>query len=657
MRRNYSSREDKPPTHFSKKNIHTSKQSKEPHQTCRNCGGHFPHKQVCPAKDKDCRACGKRGHFARVCRTNPPKSKPVNAVAQSFDKNRPNDDEADEYEYVYTVNKSPNGPPTCLIEIEGQRLNIMIDAGASVDLIDETTYRKINRHGERRLEKAERHIYSYGSSAPLPVLGTFITTIKTPDMSTVAKLHVVKGSFGNLLSFVTAKQLNLLQVSVNAVDVPYPECLRQEYKCLFGGIGKVKGRLIKLHIDPQVKPKKQPHRRIPFHIRKDVEKELEWLEKLDIIEKVDGPTPWVSPIVVVPKDSGEVRICVDMREANQAVKREKHLMPTVDDLITDLNGATVFSKLDLSSGYHQFELSPESRNITTFSTHVGLRRYKRLLFGINAAAEIFQNAIEEILAGLPGCNNISDDIIVFGRGQKEHDTNLRGVLERLKQYNIRLKEEKCSFSQSTIMFYGHIFSAEGIKPDPKKIDAIKAMNPPECSSEVKSLLGMAQYVSRFIPDYAKITAPLRSLTKQGVDWKWTEEEQTALDNLKEALAGDKVMTYFDPRKKTEIVVDASPVGLGGLLMQEGNVVSYASRTLSEVEARYSQTEREMLAVVWAAEHFHLYVYGSKFHIITDHKPLLGIFKSSKSTSTHIDRWKLRLMDFITKHFYAMHVVR
>ncbi|CAB4016982.1 Hypothetical predicted protein, partial [Paramuricea clavata] len=189
-------------------------------------------------------------------------------------------------------------------------------------------------------------------------------------------------------------------------------------------------------------------------------------------------------------------------------------MPTVDDLITDLNGATVFSKLDLSSGYHQFELSPESRNITTFSTHVGLRRYKRLLFGINAAAEIFQNAIEEILAGLPGCKNISDDIIVFGRGQKEHDTNLRGVLERLKQYNIRLKEEKCSFSQSTIMFYGHIFSAEGIKPDPKKIDAIKAMNPPECSSEVKSLLGMAQYVSRFIPDYAKITAPLRSLTKQ-----------------------------------------------------------------------------------------------------------------------------------------------
>ena len=227
------------------------------------------------------------------------------------------------------------------------------------------------------MEKPERHIYFYGSSVPLSVLGTFVTTIETPDVSTVTKLHVVKGNFGNILSYATAKQLNLLQVSINEVSAS--RCLQQEYKYLFGGIGKVKGQLIKLHIDPQVKPKQQPHRIIPFHVRKDVEKELEWLERLDIIEKVNGPPPWVSPIVVVPKYSGEVRICVDMRKANRAVKREKHLMPTTDDLIADLNGATVFSKLDLSSGNDQFELSPESRNITTFSIHVGFRRYKHLL--------------------------------------------------------------------------------------------------------------------------------------------------------------------------------------------------------------------------------------------------------------------------------------
>ena len=198
-----------------------------------------------------------------------------------------------------------------------------------------------------------------------------------------------------------------------------------------------------------------------------------------------------------------------MREAIKAVKREKHLMPTIDDLVADLNGATVFSKLDLSSGYHQLELAPESRHITTFSTHVGLRRYKRLMFGINAASKIFQNAIEEILTGLPGCKNISDDIIVFGKTHREHDENLRGVLQRLQQHDVRLNKKKCSFSKSEIKFYGHIFSKNGIKADPGKIKAITDMSKPENVSEVKSLLGMAQYVSRYIPDYATITAPLR----------------------------------------------------------------------------------------------------------------------------------------------------
>ena len=183
-----------------------------------------------------------------------------------------------------------------------------------------------------------------------------------------------------------------------------------------------------------------------------MEKELKRLEKVDIIETVEVPTPWISPIVVVPKKSGDVRICVDMREANKAIKRGKHLMPTIDDLIADLHGATHFSTLDLSSGYHQLELAPESRYVTTFSTHVGLRRYKRLPFGINAASEIFQESIREILTGLPGCKNISDDIIVFGKGQEEHDKNLRGVLQRLKENNPRLNKVRVLQDRNQVLW-------------------------------------------------------------------------------------------------------------------------------------------------------------------------------------------------------------
>ena len=268
------------------------------------------------------------------------------------------------------------------------------------------------------------------------------------------------------------------------------------------------------------------------------------------------------------------------------------------------------------------------------------------MFGINAASEIFQNAIEEILTGLPGCKNISDDIIVFGKTQREHDENLRGLLQRLQQHDVRLNKEKCSFSKSEIKFYGYIFSKNGIKADPGKIKAITDMSKPKNVSEVKSLLRMAQYVSRYIPDYATITTPLRLSTKQETPRLWADEQQQAFDKLKDTLTKNHVMLYFNPRLKTEVmIVDASPVELGGLLVQDGKVISYASRALSDVEHRYSQTEREMLGVVWAAEHFHLYLYGSEFTIATDHKPHLGIFNSHKPTSARIDRWKLRLMPY------------
>ena len=159
------------------------------------------------------------------------------------------------------------------------------------------------------------------------------------------------------------------------------------------------------------------------------------------------------------------------------------------------------------------------------------------------------------------------------------------------------------------------------------------MQLPKSPSEVKSLLHMAQYVSRFIPNYATITAPLRALTHQNSVWKWEIEEETAFRKLQNELTSDRVMAYFD----------ASPTGLGDILMQDGKVISYGSRALPDVESRYSQTEREMLAVVWATEHYHLYLYGAKFAVITDHKPLLGIIKSHKPTNPRIDGWKLRLM--------------
>ena len=208
-------------------------------------------------------------------------------------------------------------------------------------------------------------------------------------------------------------------------------------------------------------------------MRKKVEAELKRLEELDIIEKVNGPTPWISPIVVVPKKNNTIRICVDMRQPNRAIERERHITPTIDDIINQLNGSSVFSKLDLTAGYHQCILDEQSRYITTFTTHIGLRRNKRLSFGINSASEVFQNEIYKILQGLSGVINVSDDILVHGKNKREHDKNLELVLKRLNFKGVTLNKQKCQFNLESIHFFGHVFNKSGVMADPEKIRAIK----------------------------------------------------------------------------------------------------------------------------------------------------------------------------------------
>ena len=219
-----------------------------------------------------------------------------------------------------------------------------------------------------------------------------------------------------------------------------------------------------------------------------------------------------------------------MRLPNTAIERERHPQPTIDDLVTELNGACYFSKLDLNSAYHQQELDKSSRYITTFTTHQRLFRYKRLNFGTSSASEVFQNTMQQVLSGIKGCKNISDDIIIYGRTADEHDTALRQVFEVAKQRNLRFKYEKWQFDQIELEFFGYVFSKSGISPSPSKVTAVKESSLPKSAFEIRSFLGMLQYCGRFIPNLATLAAPLRKLIKKGVKWVWTETEQTAFDS-------------------------------------------------------------------------------------------------------------------------------
>uniref|UniRef100_A0A669DPM2 Gypsy retrotransposon integrase-like protein 1 n=1 Tax=Oreochromis niloticus TaxID=8128 RepID=A0A669DPM2_ORENI len=639
----------------------------QPNNRCRNCGGRYPHEQGCPAKDKICNACGKFNHFAKQCRSKrkethygkkykrnlPPQT--VHQVTDSAAHVETGHTSSSDDAYVYVVNTAQHPKlPHTEVRVMGTQIPVLIDSGATANCLTEATYNKLTPRP--MLTSTDIKIYPYHSSTSLPVCGAFRCSVEKQDKTVRCSFFVIKGGGFNILSFETSKDLGLLHI-VTAVTSQSQRSvaakLVEQHPELFQGIGKLKDFQVKLHINTDVKSTCQPHRRVPFHLRQKVEDELQKLEADDIIEKVTGPTPWVSPIVTLPepKNPDEVRICVDMRQANTAIERERHVTPTIDDVIHELNGSTVFSKLDLRAGYHQLELHPDSRYITTFTTHLGLRRYKRLSFGVSSAAEVFQNAIHQTLQGLNGVKNLSDDIIVFGRDQADHDNNLTALFKRLSESGLTLNREKCEFNKTKLEFFGFIFSAGGVSADPKKVAAVQHAPSPKTPADIKSLLGMANYCSRFIRDFSSISEPLRRLTHKDTPWTWGQDQETALQALKVSLTSDTTMSYFYPSRLTELIVDASPVGLGAILCQQDekgmkHIIAYASRALSDVETRYSQTEKEALAIVWSCEHFHLYVYGHPFTLVTDHKALEIIWNNPRSKPpARIERWGLRLQPY------------
>ena len=427
------------------KSQHLHKKPNARNDKCGYCGGHYPHADTCPAKGKLCNFCHKRNHFATVCRQR--KSTPINEVKTSASRSmHDNSSESSNDEYCYGIDGKKTKTPFTVAKLDDVECRLMIDTGASVNILDENTFSQI---GKPKLNKRDPiQLMPYGGGKPLTVMGRCAVVVETKRNIQCHEFHVVRGDNGTLLSCATATELGLIEVTNKVTDTS----IFASHPNLFSGIGKLKNVKVELHIDESVKPVALKQRRTPFHLSEKVEAEIEHLLQKDIIEKVEGvPTPWVSPIVVTPKkNTDKIRVCVDMREPNKAIMRDRHQMPTVDELINDLNGAKIFSKVDLRSGYHQLELDKNSRSITTFSTHVGLFRYKRLKFGVCSASEVFQKEIRTIVSDLEGVTNIADDILIYGSTQEKHDVALEALFRRLKDNGLTLNKQKCEFNRDKI---------------------------------------------------------------------------------------------------------------------------------------------------------------------------------------------------------------
>lgn len=350
-----------------------------------------------------------------------------------------------------------------------------------------------------------------------------------------------------------------------------------------------------------------------------------------------------------------------MRRANGAILRENHPLPTMDQLLPKMRNAKYFTKLDIKDAFHQVELHPDSRQITTFITSKGLYRYKRLMFGISCAPEIFQKVLERMLLGCDGVLNFIDDILVYGKDLEEHDRRLEKVMQVLKENNVVLRDDKCLYRVNKVNFLGHELSAEGVKPLQKYVSTIQNFRSPVNVGEIQSFLGLVNYVGKWIPDLATITEPLKELLRNknaknsDIQEEWGQKQEDAFNHLKTVLTNVANLGYYNVNDRTVVIADASPVGLGAVLVQVDNkgprIIAYGHKTLTECERRYCQTEKEALALVWAVEHFHIFLYGKDFELITDHKPLEVIFGPKSKSCARIERWILRLQSYRYKVIY------
>ena len=632
-----------------------------PKTPCTGCG-QLHWKRDCMFKNATCHLCKQKGHIKKVCFQ---AKKPIVTVKTQSKSNvhfsalenpSTNSSSDPSYDYVYSVGGEEDKPIIITVYLNDVSVPMEVDTGTGYNIIPLSQYERIWPDESKRpvLGQSNAFLNGYGGN-PLKVVGEIQVSARLDNGAAAhsAKVVVVVDRGPCLIGRVLLRRLGLID-DVHSVSAN-SNSISQDFPDLFSdGLGCFEDRQFEIEVDPTVPPKFCKARTVPYTLRDKVDRELDRLQREGIISPVTHSS-WAAPVVPVVKANDKIRLCGDYKlTVNRAARLDTYPIPSLDDLFSGLAGGKYFSKLDMSQAYAQLCLDEDSKKYTVINTHRGLFKYNRLSFGISAAPGIFQRAMEELLKDIPSVFLYLDDILISGATEAEHLERLRLVLAALQAAGLKLSIEKCTIGVPSVTYLGYMIDQDGIHPTKEKVQAIAEAPAPTNLTQLRAFLGLLNFYRRFLPQASTMLEPLNRLLQSKTPWKWGKEQESAFSECKKTLLNSSALVHFDPKLPLVVVADSSSYGIGAVLCHlidgEERPICFASRTLTSSERNYAQLEKEALAITYALRKFHFYLWGQdNFTVVTDHKPLLGIFSPDKNippmSSGRIQRWSLLLQAY------------
>ena len=702
----------------------SQRQNRDRKQSCFKCGNPFGpgHLQQCPAKDKICNKCTKRGHYARLCNSSNVNaiSEEANLEANVQDTNiaayvdylqagdvvpgwefiNPDDNSVNavHYEEETAGNLTTNDLIGHLIRVKigTNSVTFIADTGSPTSFVNnktavilENTVPRTRRIQLNQNDEANRMVCYNGYK--IPAFGRLIAPIESGGWTiNTAPFVVVDDKRANILGRNLLPQLGIhLQQekptgkSINYItdpeqsDTAITNWVKTTYPALCTRIGRSKNHEVHTKFLHDFKALQQKGRRIPIHIQEKVEQELKSLIDQGHIVKLDSCSDkqFISPIVITVKKDQSIKLAMDSKQINKAIHKNKYQMPNIDVLLDNVAqsaqegngkpGTTYFSTIDLRYAYNQLKLDEKTKTQCNFSIiggqATGTYQFQTGFYGLTDMPAEFQKAIDLTLNNEKDTFAFLDDILIISHGTKEqHMEKLKKVLDKLDQENMAISLNKCKFGCKEVEWLGFIINEYGTIPMHKKTEAITNLQHPKTFKQLKSFMGSIHHLNKFIPNLAQLCTPLRPLLSSSskFHYVWNQEHEKAFQTILTAVRNITENRHFVSNRETRIVCDASREGIGAALEQETpdgwGTVAYASRFLNACENKYSVNELELLAAVWAIDHFKYYLYGRRFTLITDHQALVSALNSNKSNKTYqsrLTRWIDRLIpfDFDIKH--------